>query len=320
MARTMGRGSFAASGRGAGGGFGQDEVQAGERGVGRGSSQGNGEVGDQTVWRSGSRVVVRGGGHAGYRGVQRGGGDQAGDRGVGDDESVYHVMNSPIESSAGDDESTFHVAPVRRGSASQVQVPEPINQSRLDLDCRRRMHFQWEKKHNAQIYRYREKFIAVRDVAKAIAEQKHIEVGDDMSVLINFKPPWIKSETWEQRVNHWNTPEWKAKLRYLGVNCQLSAHEMWKQSHCKKGRKPLDKDPSCSSSLLLDVDSEGDVQAENLVLVDDRAEETWNYGKEHSKHPKFDEDLWSRAVGKNKGKVYGLGSVSDPCVHDREDP
>ncbi|XP_022041991.1 uncharacterized protein LOC110944647 [Helianthus annuus] len=24
--------------------------------------------------------------------------------------------------------------------------------------------------------------------------------------------------------------------------------------------------------------------------------------------------------GKNKGKVYGLGNVSDPCVHSREDP
>ncbi|KAI7726949.1 hypothetical protein M8C21_011374, partial [Ambrosia artemisiifolia] len=118
-----------------------------------------------------------------------------------------------------------------------------------------------------------------------------------------------------------------SKAKILGR--ELSAHEMWKQSHCKKGSRPLDKDPSCSSSLLLDLDSEGDVQAENLVWVDDRAEETWvkydgllveKYGIERSKYPKFDEDLWSRAVGKNKGKVYGLGSVSDPCVHDREDP
>ncbi|KAJ0692547.1 putative sm-like protein Lsm7/SmG [Helianthus annuus] len=44
------------------------------------------------------------------------------------------------------------------------------------------------------------------------------------------------------------------------------------------------------------------------------------YGKEHNKHPKFDKDLWSRAEGKNKGKVYGLGNDSDPCVHSREDP
>ncbi|KAL8252137.1 hypothetical protein R6Q59_035830 [Mikania micrantha] len=36
------------------------------------------------------------------------------------------------------------------------------------------------------------------------------------------------------------------------------------------------------------------------------------YGDEHSNHPKFDEDLLSRAVGgKNKGKVYGLSSVID---------
>ncbi|KAJ0576518.1 hypothetical protein HanIR_Chr05g0225311 [Helianthus annuus] len=44
------------------------------------------------------------------------------------------------------------------------------------------------------------------------------------------------------------------------------------------------------------------------------------YGKEHNKHPKFDKDLWSRAEGKKKGKVYGLGNDSDPCVHRREDP
>ncbi|XP_021997852.1 uncharacterized protein LOC110894903 isoform X2 [Helianthus annuus] len=44
------------------------------------------------------------------------------------------------------------------------------------------------------------------------------------------------------------------------------------------------------------------------------------YGKERNKHPKFDKDLWSQAEGKNKGKVYGLGNDSDPCVHSREDP
>ncbi|KAF5801656.1 putative LSM domain, eukaryotic/archaea-type, LSM domain superfamily protein [Helianthus annuus] len=44
------------------------------------------------------------------------------------------------------------------------------------------------------------------------------------------------------------------------------------------------------------------------------------YGKERNKHSKFDKDLWSRAEGKNKGKVYGLGNDSDPCVHSREDP
>ncbi|MFS8010744.1 putative transposase, Ptta/En/Spm, plant [Helianthus anomalus] len=140
-------------------------------------------------------------------------------------------------------------------------------------------------------------------------------------------------------LDHWNTPKWKAKsLRNkeirsratggkhtLGAQSyasikrktilgrELSAHEAWKQSNCRKGSRPLDKDLSCSSSLLLDVDSEGDTQEENLIWVDDRTEETW---ERMIKHPKFDKDLWSRAGGKNKGKVYGLGNISDPCVHN----
>ncbi|KAL8258567.1 hypothetical protein R6Q59_026520 [Mikania micrantha] len=84
------------------------------------------------------------------------------------------------------------------------------------------------------------------------------------------------------------------------------------------GSRSLDKDLSCCSSLVLDVDSEENIEEENPVWVDDRAKETWDKydgylvekcGDERSKHPKFDEDLWSRAAsGKNKGKVYGLSS------------
>ncbi|KAL8209252.1 hypothetical protein R6Q57_008664 [Mikania cordata] len=110
----------------------------------------------------------------------------------------------------------------------------------------------------------------------------------------------------------------------------MQPHEMWKQSHFRKGSRPLDKDVSCSSLLVSDVDSEENIEEENLVWVDDRGEETWDkydgylvekYGDERGKRPKFDKDLWSRAAGsKNKGKVYGLSSVNDSKTLGRKDP
>ncbi|KAM0036735.1 putative Transposase-associated domain-containing protein [Helianthus debilis subsp. tardiflorus] len=37
--------------------------------------------------------------------------------------------------------------------------------------------------------------------------------------------------------------------------------------------------------------------------------------------PKFDQDLWKQATGgMKKGKVYGLGIVTDPYVHGKQDP
>ncbi|KAK1406127.1 hypothetical protein QVD17_41414 [Tagetes erecta] len=108
---------------------------------------------------------------------------------------------------------------------------------------------------------------------------------------------------------------------------------MWKQSHCKKGSRPLDKD----LSLLVeevdfeDVDLDENIEEENLDWVDDRARETWvkykeclvnKYGKEQCKHPKsVDKDLWIQASGGiKKGKVYGLSNVSDSYTHGRQNP
>ncbi|KAD4178452.1 hypothetical protein E3N88_27043 [Mikania micrantha] len=105
---------------------------------------------------------------------------------------------------------------------------------------------------------------------------------------------------------------------------------MWKQSHCRKGSKPLDKDLSSSSLHVSDADSEENIEEENLVWVDERANETWvkydgylveKYGDERSNHPKFDEVLWSgAAAGNNKRKVYGLSCVNDSNAHGRQNP
>ncbi|KAF5797328.1 putative transposase, Ptta/En/Spm, plant [Helianthus annuus] len=164
------------------------------------------------------------------------------------------------------------------------------------------MYYQWEDKNHAQIHRCWEKCIAgkfptllrnVRNEAKAKAKEQGKNVGDDMTDVIDFKPTWIRSEIWKQMLDHWNTPKWKAKsLRNKDIRSratggkhtlgsqsyvtlkrkakrklgrELTVREAWKQAHCRKGSRPLDKDLSCSSSLLLDVDSAGDAQEENLV-------------------------------------------------------
>ncbi|KAD6454699.1 hypothetical protein E3N88_09405 [Mikania micrantha] len=245
------------------------------------------------------------------------------------------VLPSFIEGN--DDESIFHGAHTRRGHASQVQVPEPINrewiwiedgefnnqekatriigvilkamwngswdswrdvpnEDRTRLFERFQGYFQWEEKWNVPICRHWEKCIAgkfpdflrrVRNEAKETARKQGLLVGDDMLAKI--------------------------------LGRELQPHEMWKQSHCRKGSRPMDKDLSSSSSHVSDVDSEENIEEENLVWVDERANETWakydgylveKYGDERSNHPKFDEVLWSRATGgKNKRKVYGLSCV-----------
>ncbi|KAL8188543.1 hypothetical protein R6Q57_029831 [Mikania cordata] len=153
----------------------------------------------------------------------------------------------------------------------------------------------------------------------------------------------------------WITPKWKSKSKRnvdiksksvggkhtLGSQTYMTAkekrprysdvkpHEMWKQSHCRKGSKPLDKDLSSSSSLVSEVDSNENIEEENLVKVDDMANETWvkydgylveKYGDERSNRPKFDEVLWSRvAGGKNKRNVYGLSIVNELNAPRRQD-
>ncbi|MFS7927707.1 hypothetical protein Hanom_Chr04g00312261 [Helianthus anomalus] len=52
---------------------------------------------------------------------------------------------------------------------------------------------------------------AVQNDAKATTTEKGKNVGDDMTDLIDFKPPWIISEIWKQMLDHRDTPNWKAK-------------------------------------------------------------------------------------------------------------
>ncbi|KAL8230131.1 hypothetical protein R6Q59_000543 [Mikania micrantha] len=106
--------------------------------------------------------------------------------------------------------------------------------------------------------------------------------------------------------------------------------DMWMQSRCRKGSRPLDKVSECNSPVVNvfdeetdeGIDSEENVQEQNLNWVDERSSETWKiyegylvekYGDDESKHPEYDSDLWFRATGgKNKGKLYGFSNVSDP--------
>ncbi|KAD4982252.1 hypothetical protein E3N88_18923 [Mikania micrantha] len=105
----------------------------------------------------------------------------------------------------------------------------------------------------------------------------------------------------------------------------ISWEEMWRQSHCKKGKRPLDKLSEVGSPIINDLDLEEDVQQHRNEWVDERSYDTFEiykgylvekYGEDDSQYPRFNEPLWSRASqatgGKNKGKLYGLRNISDP--------
>ncbi|KAK1410918.1 hypothetical protein QVD17_37460 [Tagetes erecta] len=298
------------------------------------------------------------------------------------------------DSSDEDDESVAHVV-VRRGPASQVQQPDPINREWITIvydefsnqkratrtikanfeamwsgpwetwkdvpkEDRQRLferfqgYYQWEKNWDAKVHRCWNRINArklsgmlrrVRKGAISIATKKGLEVGDDLSVLLDFKPPWIDSESWTKLVEIWNTPEWKAKSirntqnrakstckHTLGsqsfVTAKLSADkklgreisfdEMWMQAHCKKGSRPLDK-VSEGEGLGDGLDLEENVHKD--VWSDMRSFQTYEkykayvvekYGDEGTL---FDYDGWIQASGgMNKGKLYGLNNVSDPLA------
>ncbi|KAL8260867.1 hypothetical protein R6Q59_024916 [Mikania micrantha] len=67
-------------------------------------------------------------------------------------------------------------------------------------------YFQWEDKWNASISSHWEKCIArkfpdllrrERNEAKETTRKHGIQAEDDMLVLIDFKPPWIRTDIWK---------------------------------------------------------------------------------------------------------------------------
>ncbi|KAL8249808.1 hypothetical protein R6Q59_006676 [Mikania micrantha] len=193
-----------------------------------------------------------------------------------------------------------------------------------------------------------------REGAKKVALKADVEVGDDLSVIIPYKPRWMGSQIWEKLVEYWNTDDWKAKSSInvsnrgkltggkhtLGSQTYVTlkrkadkllgrpatVDEIWMHSHGKIGTRPLDK-------LLISKGGEGQHEAGNLddidlqdtvKWVDTRAKDSLKSYKEHvkkrygddaRKQPLFDPDSWIQAVGgRKKGRVYGFSDISDPHV------
>ncbi|KAD7117342.1 hypothetical protein E3N88_04610 [Mikania micrantha] len=135
-----------------------------------------------------------------------------------------------------------------------------------------------------------------RNSAKRVACNANVEVGDDLSVIIPYKPRWMGSQIWEKLVEYWNTDDWKAKSsinasnrgkliggkhtlgsqtyvtlkrkadKLLGRRATLD--EIWMQSHRKKGTRPLDK-------LLISKGDERSQEAGNLDEIDLQTTVKW---------------------------------------------
>jgi hypothetical protein len=68
------------------------------------------------------------------------------------------------------------------------------------------------------------------------------EVGGDMTVLIDFKPAWIRTHIWKQMIDLWNTPAWRAKSlrnRDIRSNSIGGKHTLGSQSYATVQRKAV---------------------------------------------------------------------------------
>ncbi|KAL8268208.1 hypothetical protein R6Q59_002006 [Mikania micrantha] len=197
------------------------------------------------------------------------------------------------------------------------------------------------------------KNLARNSAKKAVCNAK-VEFGDDLSVIIPYKPRWMGSQIWEKLVEYWNTDDCKAKSsinasnrgKLIGGKHNLGSQtyvtlkrkadkllgrpatvdEIWMQSHGKKGTRPLDK-------LLTSKGGERSQETGNLDEIDLQTTVKWvdtrakdslksykecvkkRYGDDASKQPLFDPDSWIQTVrGRKKGRVYGFSDISDPHV------
>ncbi|KAD7477180.1 hypothetical protein E3N88_00316 [Mikania micrantha] len=207
--------------------------------------------------------------------------------------------------SSDDDESTVG----RRGPVAPTPLPEPRNREQIFI-----IHGE------------------ARNSAKKAASNANAEVGDDLSVIIPYKPRWMGSQIWEKLVEYWNTDDWKAKSsinasnrgKLIGGKHTLGSQtyvklkrkadkllgrpatvdEIWMQSHGKKGTRPLDK-------LLISKGGERSQEAGNLDEIDLQTIVKWVDTRAKDSLV----NSWIQAVGeRKKGRVYGFSDISDPHV------
>ncbi|KAD2804975.1 hypothetical protein E3N88_38352 [Mikania micrantha] len=153
-----------------------------------------------------------------------------------------------------------------------------------------------------------------RNTAKKAACNANVEVGDDLSVIIPYKPRWMGSQIWKKLVEYWNTDDWKARSSINASNRGKligGKHTLGSQTYVTLKRK--------AAGNLDEIDLQTTVK-----WVDTRAKDSLKsykervkkrYGDDASKQPLFDLDSWIQAVGgRKKGRVYGFSDMSDPHV------
>ncbi|KAI7749194.1 hypothetical protein M8C21_028249, partial [Ambrosia artemisiifolia] len=269
---------------------GRGKGEGGGRGSGRGKGEGSGRGSEHIVREGGGRGSGRSVGEGGGRGV---GGGRGGGRSVGEGGGRSQLHQEPND----DDEP---VAAVDRG-----------------LQC-----YRWEDKSESLIYSCWEKCIKGKfpdllkrawDNAKTLANQEGVELGNDLTPLLPFKPLWISQESWGTLVEAWNTDSWKGKSSQNSENRgkTIGGRYTLGSKSFVTVRKNMEKTMKWRAKF------EEIIQEHNLTWVDTRASEayrTYNkyviekYGEDTSLHPEIDMELWSQIAGATvEGKNSGNG-------------